>query len=437
MDTSDDKSTVPREKARNIICFFALGVLSLVYDEISLAAAEDVLSGSKIATTNVIVAIALPVLVVKTSAPWFLQKCSYLYKSCIVVLLLLAGLIVIVSVEKVHWRLLGISIIESGVSFSEITFLALTAAYQEVTVSAFVAGIGVASLLGPLYYTALTTWLCLPPRTTILTTLPWPFLVLFLYAVLEKKDEYASPEEKQSKGVKYSKLPTDSDNPDSSLQNDLTWKQKLSVAKQILPYITFLFLTYFAEYLSNQGIITTLAFSNSSFSPRDHYQYYIVCYHLGKFLGRSHIFLLSCTCSKLLPYVHVKKTWILALIEIAHLLFFFFASWFRFVPHVSIILILCFTEGFVAGSMYVNSAYTVSEVVIHPKQREFALGLLTLGNGLGKLCAGLLGLHVEPQLKKHCVYELELQDECITRYQHASGWTTNMHCHVNSNSTRM
>ena len=153
MDTADDKSTVPKEKARNIICFFALGVLSLVYDEISLAAAEDVLSGSKIATTNVIVAIALPVLVVKTSAPWFLQKCSYLYKSCIVVLLLLAGLIVIVSVEKVHWRLLGISIIESGVSFSEITFLALTAAYQEVTVSAFVAGIGVASLLGPLYYT--------------------------------------------------------------------------------------------------------------------------------------------------------------------------------------------------------------------------------------------------------------------------------------------
>ena len=121
--------------------------------EISLAAAEDVLAGSIIPTTIVIIAIAVPVLGVKTTAPWFLQKCPYLHKSCVVVFLLVTGLIVIVAVQNVHWRLFGISVIESGVSFSEITFLALTASYQEVTVSAFVAGIGVASLLGPLYYT--------------------------------------------------------------------------------------------------------------------------------------------------------------------------------------------------------------------------------------------------------------------------------------------
>ena len=282
------------------------------------------------------------------------------------------------------------------------------------------------------------------PRTAILTTFPWPFLVLILYACLEKKEQDTTVKEKQSGGIKYSKVPAsaDSDKPASKLQNDLTWKEKCSVAKQILPYITFLFLTYFAEYLSNQSIITTLAFSNSSFSPRDHYQYYIVCYHVGKFLGRSHIFILSCTCSKVIPYVRIKRTWILALIEMCHLVFFLFASWFRFVPHVSIILILCATEGFVAGSMYVNSAYTVSEVIEHPKQREFALGLLTIGNGLGKLTAGLLGLHVEPQLKKHCVYDLELTDECITRYTHLSGWTKNMRCSgnrykVKSNSTEL
>lgn len=278
--------------------------------------------------------------------------------------------------------------------------------------------------------TGLTTWLCLAPRTTILTTFPWPFLVLIVYKILEKKDKGSNTESKENKGLQYKRLPVsaDSEELDHTPKSGLTWNERFSVAKQILPYITFLFLTYFAEYLSNQGIITTLAFSNSSFSPRDHYQYYIVCYHMGKFLGRSHIFLLSCTYSKMIPYVRVERTWILALIEIAHLVFFLFASWFRFVPHVSIILILCFTEGFVAGSMYVNSAYTVSEVVSEPKQREFALGLLTLGNGLGKLTAGLLGLHVEPQLKKHCVYELELQDECITRYHNASGWKTNMHC---------
>lgn len=291
----------------------------------------------------------------------------------------------------------------------------------------------------------LTTWLCLAPRTALLTTFPWPFLVLILYKILETKDQSTSSKGEDRMNVKYSRLPgsVDYNNLDSTPKGDLTWRDKCAVAKQILPYIVFLFLTYFAEYLSNQGVITTIALSNSPFSPRDHYQYYIVCYHIGKFLGRSHIFFLSCTCSNAIPYVRVRKTWILALIEIAHLLFFVFASWFRFVPHVSIILILCFTEGFVAGSMYVNSAYTVSEVVSEPKQREFALGLLTLGNGLGKLTAGLLGLHVEPQLQYHCVNVLELQDDCITRYQRASGWTTNMYCTANhynvtsSNSTVM
>ena len=290
-----------------------------------------------------------------------------------------------------------------------------------------------------LYLTGLSTWLCLAPKRTLSTTFPWPFLVLVTYFILEKKDIDSNA--KGHGGGGYEKLPlsenTSSDEQNATPEHGLTWEEKFSVTKQILPYITFLFLTYFAEYLSNHSVITTLAFSNSSFSPRDHYQYYIVCYQVGKFLGRSHIFLLSCTCSKVVPYVRVKKTWIFALVEIAHLMFFTFASWFRFVPHVSIVLILCITEGFVAGSMYVNSAHTVSEVVSDPKQREFALGLLTIGNGIGKLTAGLVGLHLEPELKSHCVYDLKLQDQCITRYSTESGWETNMRCsHSQTNSTK-
>ena len=153
MEKSADEGSNAEESSRSIACFFVLGILSLIYDEISLAAAEDVLAGSKIPTTIVIIAIAVPVLGVKITAPWFLQKCAYSLKSTLVVFLLFAGLIVVVSAHNVHWRLFGISVIESGVSFSEITFLAMTACYQQVTVSAFVAGIGVASLLGPFYYT--------------------------------------------------------------------------------------------------------------------------------------------------------------------------------------------------------------------------------------------------------------------------------------------
>ena len=280
--------------------------------------------------------------------------------------------------------------------------------------------------------------MCLPPQIAMSTTIPWPFLVLVMYAFLQKND--INGKTNGNGDVNYEKVPSseiDTDEPEKNFQSSLTWTEKFSVAKQILPYIIYLFLTYFAEYLSNQAVITTIAFSNASFNPRDHYQYYGVCYQVGKFLGKSHIFFLSCTCSKMIPYVRVEKTWILALIEIGHLLFFVLASWFRFVPHVSIMLILCITEGFVAGSMYVNSAYTVSEVISESKQREFALGLLTVGNGLGQLTAGFLGLHVEPQLKKHCVYDLELRDQCITRYPQKSGWTTDNHCSSDIANSRM
>jgi hypothetical protein len=36
-------------------------------------------------------------------------------------------------------------------------------------------------------------------------------------------------------------------------------------------------ITYFAQYLINQGVSPTIVFSNSPFSPRAHYVYFQVC----------------------------------------------------------------------------------------------------------------------------------------------------------------
>ena len=50
-------ASLGEEKMRNILCFVAFGILSLVFDEMSLIAAQDSLAGSRIATSNVIIAI--------------------------------------------------------------------------------------------------------------------------------------------------------------------------------------------------------------------------------------------------------------------------------------------------------------------------------------------------------------------------------------------
>ena len=143
-----------KEKGRNIACFFFFGILSLIYDEICLIAAEDILAGSKIATTTVILSIAIPVLIVKIAVPWFFQRVSYLKKIALVVAFLLGGLGILVYSPRIPGRLEGVGIVESGVATSEITFLSLTAFYEHITVSAFVAGVGVSSFVGPLYYTS-------------------------------------------------------------------------------------------------------------------------------------------------------------------------------------------------------------------------------------------------------------------------------------------
>ena len=142
------------EKGKNIVCFFGFGILSLIYDEISLIAAEDILAGSTIATTTVILSIAIPVLTIKLAAPWFFQRISYFKKILLVVAFFLGGLILLVCSQRISGRLAGVSIVESGVATSEITFLSLTAFYEHITVSAFVAGVGAASFIGPLYYTS-------------------------------------------------------------------------------------------------------------------------------------------------------------------------------------------------------------------------------------------------------------------------------------------
>ena len=253
-------------------------------------------------------------------------------------------------------------------------------------------------------------------------TIPWPILFFLLYALLDK-------------GPIGKKMATAISSEDNLSEEDkrenkqsISFSDRLEVAKEIFPFILFLFITYFSEYLSNHAIITTLAFPNAPFNPRDHYPYYILSYHIGKFMGRSHLFLVSAVSSTLVHYVRVRRTWILALIEFLHGVFFFLASWFRFVPRVEIIIALCATEGFTAGSMYLNSVHTVSDLIADPERREFALCLLTVGNASGKLTAGLIGLFQEPFLMRHCAEDLKLGKYCLTRHSHKAGWNKNLHC---------
>lgn len=256
---------------------------------------------------------------------------------------------------------------------------------------------------------------------------PWPLFYLILYALLNKEPlkqtnrkevELITPGETADRGKEV----TDENADCTDVMHH--FKLKCKTAWKISPFIFCLFVTYFSEYLANHAVITTLAFPSNTITPRDHYPYYMLTYHIGKWLGRSYIFLITCFYPDLLKYVFIKKTWVLALISFAHLLVFFSFSWYRYVNHISFVIVLCITEGLTAGSMYVNSVHAVTESIDDISQKEFALGLLTVGDATGKLLAGVAGLWHEPLLKEHCLKDLNLGIYCFTRHATKTGWTT-------------
>lgn len=78
--------------------------------------------------------------------------------------------------------------------------------------------------------------------------------------------------------------------------------------------------------------------------------------------------------------------------------------------------------------IYLHSPHAVARHV-EPEEKEFALGLITVGNSVGAFVGGLVGLIVESYLMENCVTQFSNSKEfCFTRHKNTSGWESNIHC---------
>lgn len=201
----------------------------------------------------------------------------------------------------------------------------------------------------------------------------------------------------------------------------------LKIALKLIPFILPLFISFFAEYLSMTSIVTTVAFPRSHVLPRDHYQYYSLGYRVGKFVGRSYLFILTCIPDAV-AFLKCNRTWVFALINLVHLVLFVCEAWYHFIWYIWIVILLCTTLGLSSGMIVLHSPHAAAEV-LEPEEKEFAFGLLTIGNALGGFTAALLGLFIEPYFQKSCmVHFASFQEFCFTRHGNATGWTKNLHC---------
>ena len=251
----------------------------------------------------------------------------------------------------------------------------------------------------------------------------WVPLILFAcYGVMEKRDYRPQQESTTHKDVAYSSL-CQENSPEQG--NSSSWSEKRALIVQNLHLALAFFVGYFSEFLTINGVVTTLAFPNSPFDPRNHFVYYACVFMIGECIGRSYVSLLTFLNAKFT--LVIARTWILSAILFSLLILLTLASWYRFLHSVWIVLLLCFSVGLLAGCLYLNTFLVVTARDSDDANgKAFSRAFLSVGPSAGVLLAGIVGLVLEPALRNHCLESSQFREFCFTRSMH--GWNKTTSC---------
>ncbi|CAF2099614.1 unnamed protein product [Rotaria magnacalcarata] len=304
----------------------------------------------------------------------------------LIVIFAVSALVIVGLSKVVAFSLFGVACASICSGFGEITMLQLTSFYPKHTVSAWSSGTGAAGLLGALSFAALTGPLKVKPRTAILILLFIPVLQVFSYIMVGASQAAAKHlEYQQISDATTTDADTDNDTEEKITVNKTTtvtkFMSKLQLVKPLLKYMIPLSLVYFAEYLINQGLYELIFFHESNLSHSSQYRWYSVTYQLGVFISRSSV-----------AFFRINHLWILPIIQFTNL-GIFFACVYRtaFIPSIWLVFGLVVFEGLIGGGAYVNTFYKISIEIPEP-DREFSMGVASVGDSFGITFAGLLAI---------------------------------------------
>ena len=265
-------------------------------------------------------------------------------------------------------------------------------------------------------FTGLTVWATVYPRTTILVSAIWPPVFLITFAVSRGNLHILR---NVQTAESFSRLQQRKFEIDCHLTP--RWKERLTSVWNSFHHMLMLFLVYFSEYIILSAILTTLVFDGAGvgpeFGPRGHFEHYVLSTMVGEFLGRSFISMLRAVA----PGFFFTSSPVLAFFPLAETIFLVLATWFRLVPEVWIIWLLCFIQGTACGMIFSNSYHIIARRFIS-SHVIFNVTLASILETAGILTAGLLGIHVESVLKEHCLHHVGNKSDCFTRNTDTSFW---------------
>ncbi|XP_020911138.2 battenin isoform X3 [Exaiptasia diaphana] len=234
-----------------------------------------------LSTGTILLADILPTLLIKLTAPFYMNRLNYHLRVGSCILFAFASFF-LVAFSNVLWvSLLGVVCASISGGFGEITILSFSAHFDKNVVSTWSSGTGAAGLFGALSYAGLIS-AGLTPKITVLVMNIVPFLmgVSFWYIL-----EYPTHLQNSWKSLyspdysdyhqEHTAIISESSREDHAEQTteSFTLVEKLAVVKSLLKYMVPLALVYFAEYFINQGLHELIFFKGIWITPAEQYRW--------------------------------------------------------------------------------------------------------------------------------------------------------------------
>ncbi|EDO40892.1 predicted protein [Nematostella vectensis] len=194
----------------------------------------------------------------------------------------------------------------------------------------------------------------------------------------------------------------------------LSLREKLSTTCGVAPKILQILLGVFCLDFVQSGVISTLAGSDVSLSPVVQYKYFIMVSLWGLSLSRIYLGAAEVCRAGLSDTLIVRKTWIMLIISVMHVIILVMASWYRFLPNFWLILFLAFNVGFFGMAVGPNLNMVIAEIE-DTRRRELSMGLASWGIGLGSVLGAVLAMPVETTLRDHCRDITNHSQYCLAR----------------------
>ncbi|XP_060079208.1 battenin-like [Ylistrum balloti] len=412
----NDLDKMPNEipyRKRNLFGFWWLGLCNNFAYVIMLSAAHDILREqgegghssdtssntttlapvnnsyeklqcNQISTGAILLADILPTLLIKLTAPFYVQQLSYRFKVSTVTFFCLLSFVLVGFSQGIWMSITGVVCASIGGGLGEVTYLSYSAFFHRNVVSAYSSGTGGAGVFGALVYAGLTT-AGLSPKATTLCMVIIPIIMAVNFFLVIKRPPGSSTQDSTDSSLLLM------EETKKSKRMVLTAKQKVALIVPLLKYMVPLMFVYFAEYFINQGLHEILYFNNIWLTKSEQYRWYQVDYQLGVFISRSSV-----------NVIEIKKLWLLPILQFINMGLLLLQVFYQFIPSIWIVLAIVLYEGLLGGAAFVNTFFRISKKV-EPEYREFSMGVASMADSVGIAVAGAVTI---PSHNKICALNI-------------------------------